>query len=251
MKVIPETYQSVKSFIADYKSNELIPCICANCESDIKRPKFRIQATIRNNKSVFCTALCASKSRSTLKSYNCKECNREVIRNNSSVVGNVFCGSSCAASYNNRAKPKREVGINYQNGNKVPAKYSLNNTCKCGKKIWSTSRLCKHCRLEEMKIEADEAYLNSTFKDFKEKANGVSHTYYIYIRTGARRIAARRGMDKVCKVCGYDVYTELCHIKNISEFSDDATMAEINSEDNLVYLCPNHHKELDLGLLAL
>ena len=54
-----------------------------------------------------------------------------------------------------------------------------------------------------------------------------------------------------CAVCGYKTYVEVCHIKPIKEFEKTAKIKEINSKDNLVYLCPNHHKELDLGLIKL
>jgi predicted restriction endonuclease len=54
-------------------------------------------------------------------------------------------------------------------------------------------------------------------------------------------------MPKRCAVCGYDSHVELCHIRRISDFPLSATFAEVNAEANLVYLCPNHHWELDAG----
>lgn len=42
---------------------------------------------------------------------------------------------------------------------------------------------------------------------------------------------------------------ELCHIISQFEFPLNASIEEINNPDNLITLCPNHHKELDLGLL--
>ena len=56
---------------------------------------------------------------------------------------------------------------------------------------------------------------------------------------------------KTCTICGYDKYYEVCHIKSVSDFSDDSLISEINSLDNLVALCPNHHKEYDLKMLIL
>ena len=53
-----------------------------------------------------------------------------------------------------------------------------------------------------------------------------------------------------CRVCGYDTYVELCHIKAIGSFDKSTMLSTINAVENLNFLCPNHHKELDLGLLV-
>ena len=37
----------------------------------------------------------------------------------------------------------------------------------------------------------------------------------------------------------------------VSDFDDSALISEINSKDNLIALCPNHHWEYDHGLLKL
>lgn len=39
----------------------------------------------------------------------------------------------------------------------------------------------------------------------------------------------------------YDKHIEIAHIKSVAEFDDSVTIAEINSIDNLIALCPNHH----------
>lgn len=66
----------------------------------------------------------------------------------------------------------------------------------------------------------------------------------------ARRVASYLGGD-CCEICGYTTYTEVCHIKPVSEFEDATLVSQVNSPDNLAILCPNHHKELDLGILDL
>ena len=52
-------------------------------------------------------------------------------------------------------------------------------------------------------------------------------------------------------ICGYDKHYEIAHIKPVSDFEDDALITEINSIDNLIALCPNHHWEFDNGLLNI
>ena len=48
-----------------------------------------------------------------------------------------------------------------------------------------------------------------------------------------------------CAHCGYDKHVELAHIKDIASFPDDALLSEVNSEDNIIQLCPNCHWEFD------
>ena len=50
---------------------------------------------------------------------------------------------------------------------------------------------------------------------------------------------------------GYDKHYEVCHIKAVSDFSEDTPITVINHIDNLVALCPNHHWEFDNGLLDI
>ena len=54
-----------------------------------------------------------------------------------------------------------------------------------------------------------------------------------------------------CAICGYHHHVEIAHIKAVSKFEDSATIREINSIDNLIGLCPNHHWEYDNGILEL
>ena len=72
---------------------------------------------------------------------------------------------------------------------------------------------------------------------------------YHNIRINARKVMRDNNIEKVCKVCGYSKYVEVCHIKAIFEFDENCLIKDINSLSNLVYLCPNHHIELDLSQL--
>lgn len=250
--VTPDCYQEIISRLRHLKSSDHLAINCVGCGLDVTRKKSKIQAAIKHGRSLFCSAACAAKSRAVPRLVlSCDNCGEDVLRREADAKGKVFCNSSCSATYNNTLHPKRTKGVHYVNHKKVAAKSGKSGTCYCGKNILSTSKQCSDCRIAGMKEKADEDYLSKTFGQFKEMCNNVSHEYYVRIRTGARRLAARRGLVKVCRSCGYDTYVELCHIKNISSFPDEATMEEINDPKNLVYLCPNHHKELDLGLLRV
>lgn len=54
-----------------------------------------------------------------------------------------------------------------------------------------------------------------------------------------------------CAICEYSKHVEVAHIKAVSEFENSATIKEINSIENLIGLCPNHHWEYDNGILEL
>jgi predicted restriction endonuclease len=58
-------------------------------------------------------------------------------------------------------------------------------------------------------------------------------------------------LSRKCAICGYDLHIDICHIKPIKDFPDDAYIADINNTTNLIALCKNHHWELDHGLLIL
>ena len=71
------------------------------------------------------------------------------------------------------------------------------------------------------------------------------------IRSDACRVYENSGKPKHCLICGYDKHYEVCHIKAVSDFSEDTPITVINHIDNLVALCPNHHWEFDNGLLDI
>lgn len=72
-----------------------------------------------------------------------------------------------------------------------------------------------------------------------------------FIRRNSQENYLKSGKPLKCKVCGYDKHVEIAHIKAVSEFSDKTLIGEINSIDNLVALCPNHHWEYDNGILKI
>lgn len=76
-----------------------------------------------------------------------------------------------------------------------------------------------------------------------------SKAKYNNVRAWARRVMERHGPIKVCSMCDFDIVVEVCHIKPIKDFPETALMSEVNSLDNLVYLCPNHHAMYDKGLI--
>ena len=48
-----------------------------------------------------------------------------------------------------------------------------------------------------------------------------------------------------CACCGYDKHVELAHIKPVSSFDVNTLISVVNSEENVIQLCPNCHWEFD------
>ena len=118
------------------------------------------------------------------------------------------------------------------------------NWCfNCGTRHHSKKhQLCNKCG--QLKAAIDFG----SIKKSDCEAQNARHRYQS-IRHHGHRLFKAAGIEKRCAVCHYSYYVELCHIRSIECFPEDASFNTINSFDNLAYLCPNHHKELDLGAL--
>lgn len=138
-----------------------------------------------------------------------------------------FCGRSCSTTHNNLINPRRRK----------------TKQCPCGVLVLSNRKYCKDCRNNLYKD-----WTSITKGDIKNKAKYQVHAY---IRQLARTVYRKLNPKPSCQVCGYTNHVEVCHIKPIKDYDDSTPVATINSEDNLVGLCPNHHWELDNDLLTL
>jgi predicted restriction endonuclease len=150
----------------------------------------------------------------------CKCCDKVIVVNDGQKVSEVrkkyFCNSSCSAIFNNTQREKKQT------------------------------------ESKEIKIKPERfSFFNEvTKKEFFEK-KGVYYKFRSEIRKHAQFVYEKNNGEKTCKVCGYDKHIQVCHIKSVSSFKDDDLITEINSKNNLVGLCPNHHWEFDHGFLNL
>jgi len=181
----------------------------------------------------------------------CKQCGNIITVPDKGKVKETrvkqFCNSSCFAKFSN-VKRVSTVKIIY---------------CKrCGKKLYlyrkssgrfSSCKYCKKCRYLRIRFDSskfDQQLPGRTKGEmFKKSANYQSARGMI--RRHACQVFAVSGIPYVCDVCGYKKHINVCHIRSVADFPDDATVSEINSLTNLVALCPNHHWELDHGFLNL
>lgn len=119
----------------------------------------------------------------------------------------------------------------------------------CGGKRDKASCLCRICfNIENNPI--NERVLGSFIEGHK----------YLSSKCQNIRKNARMKMQKwfpietrSCKYCNGDEFKnvlEVHHIKNILSFSLETKIKEINSIDNMIWVCPSHHAMVEKGLLV-
>jgi hypothetical protein len=132
-----------------------------------------------------------------------------------------YCSQGCSAKINN-LKPKRKRKI---------------RICKsCGENESGRNHYCLNC-LAQFK----ERLLNAPLSKYLQRKNDPNR--FAEIRSHAKYVM--KSEPKVCKNCGYSKHVEVCHIKDISKFSPETLVKEINHKNNLTLLCPNCHWEFD------
>ena len=82
----------------------------------------------------------------------------------------------------------------------------------------SKNNLCRECWII---IQLDQYSLNTTINDFNTTA---SRHRYQGVRNHAHRVAKNLQLGQKCKICNYDTYVELCHIKAISSFDSNTKL---------------------------
>lgn len=161
---------------------------------------------------------------------NRKKILRECLHCGKFTINPKFCSSSCAAIVNNQKIPKRHP----------------EGRCKICRIPISSSRLyCNECWKQRNKKD----WSIITLGDLK---NGNANNYgYPQIRLNSRRVYRQSAQPMACKICGYNLHVDVCHIKDIKSFGLDTPVSIINDLTNLVALCKNHHWEFDNGLCEL
>ncbi len=140
----------------------------------------------------------------------------------------IFCSKSCSNKINKVKKGlfKECICIN------------------CNKPFLNTGNKNIVCSLIcSMEINMKKTPLSSLIK--RTGANA-----YDSIRSRARTYS-KYIHSLECQKCGYKNHYEVCHIKAINQFDfNTSTLWDVNQPSNLIHLCPNHHWELDNGIIG-
>lgn len=162
---------------------------------------------------------------------NCKNCG--ISTDNPS-----YCSRSCAAKCSNRLYPKRKTN-----------KKCL--VCDSIVQSYRHSRCSKH-QEEYLKTRFD--YIKDLTLEHYWSKKSLENLHPSSKNAHIRGLARSNFKDLLkhsCANCGYSKHVELCHIKPIKDFPKTSTIAEVNSYENLIQLCPNCHWEFDNGILCL
>lgn len=109
--------------------------------------------------------------------------------------------------------------------------------CKgCGGIVSASSRSgkCRSCY--------KEGTLAQTVGDVWERYDGNRHQYRLvgnYIRRNAQHMYA--SVEKVCEHCGWQHDVAIHHKVAIADMSRLATVGDVNSRENILFLCGNCH----------
>jgi hypothetical protein len=184
----------------------------------------------------------------------CKTCQKVILVRPKQKVADAkrktYCSRSCAATANN-AGVKR---------NCKSSESSLCEACGCSinqeqKKNgrWTSYRFCKICGAIARKGKSSKRNqlpnLLHTFslqELFDIKGRVATRTE---ITRNAKKVYDSSDKPKQCFLCGFLPVYQVCHKKAVSSFPGETLISEVNSLDNLVALCPNHHILFDMDLL--
>jgi hypothetical protein len=204
----------------------------------------------------------------------CGYCQKRIEVRDDEKAGSVkkkkFCNRSCSAKFNNEGKDRhREARLHKTYGNSKCTKNAFENCLVCGVPVAQTpykknlhlfwkKLYCNDCR-RKVQSENGARHKNGYTREDLEsltKAELLAEkkSYYMFknrVGDHARKVFKESGQSKQCIVCGYSIYTEVCHKKDVGEFPGNTLIKEINDISNLICLCPNHHKELDLRLIQV
>lgn len=202
---------------------------------------------LKQNKGAIISAA-IQKERSILRYYtspgHCLFCKRIIEVNNqkvSDVKRKKFCNKRCAAKFNSKFIKRAEKRFNCVIcGEFLERKRSPSGGL-------SRPMYCKSCLVI---VRNGKSIIYKTKGDvFGGRLNWQSARSCI--RRHAQLVYEKSGKPRCCYVCGYENHFEVCHKKSVSSFPENVLILEINSIENLVALCPNHHWEVDNGILVL
>lgn len=245
------------------KSDELFEFTCKNCDNVFSKTR---QYLIKNKRVApkFCSTKCSGEYKSKTSNVNLKCANCKVdIKVKLSAYnknGNNFCSSSCSATYNNERRDsqiyedlsktlseKHWNGLSDEEKKREKGYSKICPTCNGNKD--RRAKLCWTCKMERV----ENIMLNRTL-GYYVSGKKYTSTLLSSIRQGAKKILLKSGRGKTCEYCKnseFDDILEIHHIKGIMEFDESELIKVINSIDNLVWLCPNHHAMVERGLIKL
>lgn len=205
----------------EFHVRDYVEVSCGLCKVSYKTTKRSLYMAVKTGQSAVYCKDCKHRA-SVLTRGNeeqilvpCGTCGKEIKKRpkdiKNSVSTKVFCSQSCAAKYNNANSELLKAS------RKVKTK-----TCKtCSTLIFSDATYCLDCfnlfRLGELE--------NKTKGELLELYG--RYGFHSRIRGHAKTVMKNTGKKKVCSSCGYSKHVEVCHIKDVKDFTNDAKKLKI------------------------
>lgn len=155
---------------------------------------------------------------------------------------NPDCSSGFTLTYKTQVHCSRSCAAQYNNSKRIIPKF-----CKtCGCSIDHKGNYCDKCRYKGN--ISGEDYTSITIGDLRARYD--LHAYHAKLRGNSRSVYAKSANPLSCLICKYDKHVDICHVRAIADFTQESTVSEVNSIDNLIALCKNHHWEFDNDMLS-
>jgi hypothetical protein len=175
---------------------------------------------------------------------HCDECEDIIEIGENQVPSEIKNLDYCSKSCSNSAVPRRNKSrLICDNCNKKFDKPKDKNG-----RLYKV-KYCPSCY--EGKLFIKNKIAERTLAELKKNTKRSSRHKYTPVRKHARKVLKEEYEDKKCEYCGFDYKVHVCHIKAIQDFSDNTKVKVINSLDNLILLCPNHHAMQENGDLRV
>ncbi len=206
---------------------------------------------------IYCSRSCAAivnnskRPKRNLGQWPCKGC-QKILERESWQDRRVFC-DDCRLN-------RRQELVNIARSSRKPASKKepilYEFICKkCNLSFTSTTKTRSYCSAECRKyspIKRESIDWESlTIQEVRGEGNANQRSRLSYVRGLARKKYLKSNKPKACLICNYDYHFDVCHVKDVYQYSDDALIREVNHIDNLVALCKNHHWEFDTGKLSI
>jgi hypothetical protein len=214
----------------------------------------------------------------------CKHCGKVIEVPPGKKPGDIrqkkFCNHSCAARFNNQGVDRwGEARVFKQRVRRTIDRSDKVCICEsCGSEIavktrkrldgtsyWYQRQYCDDClvdvRRQSHKTRAekngytsyfDKIEVGLTFGGLKDLFKDKGYYWFRSIISGhARRVIKANKREFKCEICGFDIQVDVCHRKDVAKFKPEDKILDINSNNNLVVLCPNHHIMFDKNIITI
>ncbi len=200
---------------------------CEYCSKEF----FKSPCYVKRTKHNFCGNNCYQQRKINRQFLNCLTCKKIVERVPSKIKSHIFCSNKCSA-----------VFFNTQKNNIQRTGYCL----WCQQTIVYPRQYCTDCVNQYSSSVKDKIpdLVKIYIRDFLSDKNKFSR-----IRINARHVLS--DLKQICSICDYSTVIQCCHIIPISDFALEDFLGVVNHPSDLILLCPNHHIELDRGLLRI